>query len=230
MKSKNNDDSTKERIIKVALKQFAVDGFQKTTTRSIVAEAGVNLSAISFHFDNKEKLYLTVLQRTLDILTQNLQPIFTEIEAVEKQGLMKPEIAWGFIQAVIEAVMDKVFKYESSYEAMLMKRELLFPSEMLKTVGYRLLPLYRNLEKLFAIYTGSDDKFWAASTSYITVFMAHSYTILPQFMEYIVRKDISDPGILALMKANFKNNVITGTEAILQSHKDAIIKRKRTPF
>lgn len=230
MKSKNNDDSTKERIIKAALKQFAIDGFQKTTTRSIVAEAGVNLSAIAFHFDNKEKLYWTVLQRTFDILSQNLQPIFAEIEAVEKQDLMKPEIAWDFIQAIIGAMMEEVFKYESSYEAMLIKRELLFPSETLKTIGYRLLPLYKNLGKLFMVYTDSDDFFWAASTSYIIVFMAHSYTILPQFMEYIVRKDISDLGIVALVKANFKNSVFTATEAILQNHKNAVLKQKRTPF
>lgn len=227
MKKTNHDDSTKERIVKAALKQFAIDGFQKTTTRSIAAEAGVNLSAISFHFDNKEKLYLTVLQRTFDILTQNLQPIFTEIEAVEKQDLMTPEIAWDFIQAIMEAVMEKIFKYESSYEAMLMRRELLFPSEALKSIGSLLLPLYRNLEKLFMIYTGSNDIFWAASTSYITVSMSHSYTILPQFMEYVVRKDIRNPGVLALMKANFKNSVIMGTKAILQNHRNVIIEKQK---
>lgn len=230
MKKKDYDDSTKERLLKVALKQFAIDGFEKTTTRSIVAEADANLSAISFHFENKEKLFLAVLQRTFDIFAQSLDPIFNEIEAVEKQGLMTPDIAWNFIQAIMEAVMEKHFKYESSYETILMKRELLFPSEVFKSVSYRLLPLYRNLEKLFMIYTGSDDKFWAANYSYITVSMIHSYNMLPQFMEYIVRKDISDPGVAALVKANFRNSVISGTRSILQDRKNLVVEQKKQPI
>lgn len=228
MMSKDNDDSTKERIIKVALRQFAIDGFQKTTTRSIVAEAGVNLSAISFHFNNKEKLYLTVLQRTFDIFAQSFLPIFAEIEAVEKQGLMKSEIAWEFIHRIIEAIIEKNLKYENSYETMLMKRELLFPSEVFKTISFRLLPLHRNLEKLFMVYTDSDDIFWAACTSYIILFMVHSYVaIQPQFLENIIHKDISDPGIKALVKVNFKNSVITSTKAILQNRKDLVFEQKK---
>lgn len=227
MKKKDYDDSTKERLLKVALKQFATDGFEKTTTRSIVAEADANLSAISFHFENKEKLYLAVLKRTFDIFAQILQPIFTEIEAVEKQGMMRPDIAWEFILAIMEAVIEKNFKYVSSYENMLVKRELLFPSDVFKSVSYRLLPLYRNLEKLFMIYTGSEDKFWAANTSYIIVSMIHSYNMLPQFMEYIVRKDISDPGVVALVKANFRNSVISGTKSILQDRKNLVAEQKR---
>lgn len=227
MKKKDYDDCTKERLLKVALKQFAADGYEKATTRSIVAEADANLSAISFHFENKEKLYLAVLNRTFDMFAKNLHPIFTEIEAVEKQGLMTPDIAWDFIQAITEAVIEGHFKYESSYETLLMKRELLFPSEIFKSVSYRLLPLYRNLEKLFIIYTGSEDKFWAANYSYIIVSMIHSYNMLPQFMEYIVRKDISDPGVAALVKANFKNSVIAGTRTILQNRKNMVIEQKK---
>lgn len=54
------NDSTKEKILKVANDLFAKNGFAATPVRDIAEKADVNLAAINYHFQNKENLYWEV--------------------------------------------------------------------------------------------------------------------------------------------------------------------------
>ena len=54
---------TKEQILNVAEKLFAENGFRGTSLRSVISEAGVNLSAVHYHFGSKEELFRAVVQR-----------------------------------------------------------------------------------------------------------------------------------------------------------------------
>ncbi|MBS81032.1 CerR family C-terminal domain-containing protein [Variovorax sp. Varisp41] len=47
----------RQRLLYTALRLFAQKGFAKTSTREIVREAGVNISAISYYFGDKAGLY-----------------------------------------------------------------------------------------------------------------------------------------------------------------------------
>lgn len=55
-----SSQETKERILQNALKLFALQGFEATSTRQIAQNSNANLSAISYHFENKEGLYKAV--------------------------------------------------------------------------------------------------------------------------------------------------------------------------
>ena len=57
----NEQINTKDRLIRAGVKLFAKYGYAATSTRMIASEAGVNLSAIAFHYTNKEKLYQACL-------------------------------------------------------------------------------------------------------------------------------------------------------------------------
>lgn len=52
-----DDNNTRARLLREALRLFAAQGFAKTSTRAIAQAAGVNISAISYYFGNKEGLY-----------------------------------------------------------------------------------------------------------------------------------------------------------------------------
>lgn len=52
---------TKKRIIEVAKRVFAEKGFDGTSVRNITEEAGVNVSAIHYHFGSKEDVLLEIL-------------------------------------------------------------------------------------------------------------------------------------------------------------------------
>ena len=54
---------TKERILDTAEHLFAAHGYAATSLRSIIAEAGVNLAAVHYHFHSKEALLEAVILR-----------------------------------------------------------------------------------------------------------------------------------------------------------------------
>ncbi|MGD0359349.1 MAG: TetR/AcrR family transcriptional regulator [Bryobacteraceae bacterium] len=54
---------TKERILDTAERLFATQGYAATSLRGIIAEAGVNLAAVHYHFHSKEALLEAVILR-----------------------------------------------------------------------------------------------------------------------------------------------------------------------
>lgn len=57
-----NKDSidSKSKILKAAKKLFSQNGFDGTSTREIVKEAGVNISLISYYFGSKENVFFSL--------------------------------------------------------------------------------------------------------------------------------------------------------------------------
>jgi Transcriptional regulator len=60
--SKNNDSSTKKRILQAARLVFASRGLASATVREICTQAGANVAAVSYYYGSKEKLYISVLE------------------------------------------------------------------------------------------------------------------------------------------------------------------------
>lgn len=58
-----NTMDTKEKILNVAEQFFAERGYSGTSIRDISTEAQVNVSAINYHFSNKQTLYWSVFLR-----------------------------------------------------------------------------------------------------------------------------------------------------------------------
>ena len=72
---------TRTKILDVATKLFAQNGFSGTSLRSITAEAGTNLASIHYHFGSKEELIQTLVARIIDPLNEERASILDEIEA-----------------------------------------------------------------------------------------------------------------------------------------------------
>ncbi|MCP4725569.1 MAG: TetR/AcrR family transcriptional regulator [bacterium] len=58
-----NENSTKTKILDSAEKLFAEKGISGTSLRSIIAEAGVNLAAVHYHYGSKTELIRAVFKR-----------------------------------------------------------------------------------------------------------------------------------------------------------------------
>jgi AcrR family transcriptional regulator len=54
--------STRERVLNVARDLFTERGFDAVSVRDIVAKAGVNLGAVTYHFGSKQALYYAALE------------------------------------------------------------------------------------------------------------------------------------------------------------------------
>lgn len=60
-------DETRHKLLQAATEVFIEQGFQAARVQSIAQAAGVRLSAINYHFGNKEGLYLAVLRHHADL-------------------------------------------------------------------------------------------------------------------------------------------------------------------
>lgn len=67
MGTKKDSELTRKKLIETAGELFAQKGFSAVTIREIAAASGTNLSAINYHFRDKESLYHDVLLEACDI-------------------------------------------------------------------------------------------------------------------------------------------------------------------
>jgi AcrR family transcriptional regulator len=61
---------TKQKILDTAERLIAEQGYAATSLRHIIAEAGVNLAAIHYHFGSKEELLDEIVQRKAEPVNQ----------------------------------------------------------------------------------------------------------------------------------------------------------------
>jgi AcrR family transcriptional regulator len=104
-----NDDNarpheTKDRILDVAEKLFAAQGFAATNLRQITAEAGVNLAAVNYHFQSKDALIQAVFNCKVAPLNRDRLAMLDEIEASAGDG--PPELE-DVLRAFLAPVMGR---------------------------------------------------------------------------------------------------------------------------
>jgi AcrR family transcriptional regulator len=63
-----NADATRLDLLRAARRRFTVLGYDRTTTRDIAADAGVNVALISRYFGSKEGLFVEVVEGSAEVL------------------------------------------------------------------------------------------------------------------------------------------------------------------
>jgi AcrR family transcriptional regulator len=89
---------TKHKILDVAERLFAEQGFAATSLRHIIAEAGVNLAAIHYHFGSKEELLDELVGRFAEPVNAERIARLDRLEA-EAGGAMPP------VEPILEAFL-----------------------------------------------------------------------------------------------------------------------------
>ncbi|MDJ0725288.1 MAG: TetR/AcrR family transcriptional regulator [Prochloraceae cyanobacterium] len=75
---------TKEQILNVAEELFAEQGFAGTSLRQVIKQAGVNLSAVHYHFGSKEELFRAVVAKTAQPIVKKSLEQLAIVEAREE--------------------------------------------------------------------------------------------------------------------------------------------------
>ena len=65
-----SNQSTKERILEAASREFCDKGFKATTIRDICTRADANVASVNYHFGDKRKLYIQVLSMWMELMMQ----------------------------------------------------------------------------------------------------------------------------------------------------------------
>lgn len=111
MKSPVRDpNSTRERILDAALEKFSSQGYHDTRMDEIVDESGTSKGAIYFHFPNKERLFLALVDQFADLLERRV----TEAIQQEEEGMVR-------VQAALQACLDTFGKYRRPAKLLLVQ-------------------------------------------------------------------------------------------------------------
>ena len=133
--------ATRERILKIALHEFALKGYRQTTTRDILTKADANIAAISYYFGNKDNLYTEILKTILEKLGHILEDIAEQVTPdlnPKKSG----QVLKAFIHKLVSLVCsDKV----DADMCMIYIREYMNPSPQYKVLFADFNNLYRGI-------------------------------------------------------------------------------------
>jgi AcrR family transcriptional regulator len=77
---------TRTRVLDVAERLFAQQGFAETSLRNITSDAGVNLAAVNYHFGSKDALLFAVLERRIGPINQERLSILDQLEEEHAGG------------------------------------------------------------------------------------------------------------------------------------------------
>ncbi len=102
--------STRARILDAALSTFSRKGYHDTRLDDIVDESETSKGAIYFHFANKERLFLALVDQFADLLERRV------LEAIEGQaeGMARVQIA-------LETVLDTFGRYRRPAKILLVQ-------------------------------------------------------------------------------------------------------------
>ncbi len=76
--------NSKELLLNAAREIFAVQGYDRTSTRDIAKAAGVNISLISYHFQGKEGLYRALLEEMANAPLETVERVLKKPATIEE--------------------------------------------------------------------------------------------------------------------------------------------------
>ncbi|GAB4575176.1 MAG: hypothetical protein Kow0077_25390 [Anaerolineae bacterium] len=102
--------STKERILDAALNIFAQKGYHDTRIDEIVAEAHISKGSVYFHFPNKERLFLALVDQFADLLERRtIEAINRESEGIDR------------VRAALQTVLETFGRYRRPAKLLLVQ-------------------------------------------------------------------------------------------------------------
>jgi AcrR family transcriptional regulator len=125
---------TREKILETATRLFSTQGFANTSLSQVAKEAQVSKALIFWHFENKETLFRTALQRTLE-------PYFINV-AGDLEGLTEVDQIKRLIDEYYAFVSRNM--YSVKFLMSLILREETHPDDVVGHMN-ELHRVYRNL-------------------------------------------------------------------------------------
>ena len=105
----NKGPETKNRILDAALNIFASNGYHSSRMDDIVQEARVSKGSIYFHFPNKERLFLALVDQFADLIERNVNEAIAQEEGIDR------------VRAAIESVVGTFARYRRPAKLLLVQ-------------------------------------------------------------------------------------------------------------
>jgi len=171
-----SSDSTRQRVLEAAGEVFARVGFKAATVREIVDRAGANLSAVNYHFRDKETLYSEVLNFL----------VASSIERFPIDGGVDPQAPpEERLKAYVRNFLRRALGVgQPQWKGQLMTREMMEPSPVFDTVCERVVvPIREHLVSIVSNFLDDPVRISLAVNSIIAqcVFYKQYERFAPRF-------------------------------------------------
>lgn len=140
------------RLLEAALKVFAVYGFEGASTRMLVKEAGVNISAIPYYFGGKEGLYEAVIRHIISMALEDRGEKAVALRAALDSGTLTQDHARVLLHDFISGFGDFLLGERASlYMAQIIVREQMRPSPVFDILYEEMMrPVHETFTRLVA--------------------------------------------------------------------------------
>jgi AcrR family transcriptional regulator len=101
-------EEARQRLIAAGLEVFGRYGYEAASTRQIAERAGVNLSAITYHYGNKAGLYNAVVATIAERMSRPLVPLLAEVNTALEASSLTPEEAARWLEEVLDALAKRI--------------------------------------------------------------------------------------------------------------------------
>jgi AcrR family transcriptional regulator len=211
---------TKDRIMDVAERLFADQGFAATSLRQITAEAGVNLAAVNYHFKSKEALLSAVIERTLGPINQRRMELVDQIEACSGDGRIDlRDAVMAFMRPAFEAKSKAIRADTMRHFPRLMARVMAEPGEWVAPV---LLPALHQITNrfmpLFQRAMGIDNRTTVLWGAQFAIGCMTRCLIAPEFIQTITGQAVP-PETPEQMLDRLVAFVVGGMQALAEREK-----------
>lgn len=200
--------NTEQKIMEVAAKLFAKNGFDGASTREICKQAGVNISLISYYFGGKEELYKKIVENIVQRLINYAQENILKGNSPEILEKLSKEEKIQMLFRAMEAIIDYFYSDKiSTEELMIIFREQMTSSVALNSFGYQIF------KKLLASILEKDENDKEVVFRCLSIVgQMNSARLLTQFSLKFLNQDKFTPEDVQLIK----HIAISQTNAILK--------------
>ena len=205
---KELNKNTEQKIIEVATKLFAKDGFDGASTREICKQAGVNISLISYYFGGKKELYEKIVSGMVTNIISHMKSNmgFHEIPVDFNQFSNQEKKEYLF--KALSFIVDYFYSDKISDDAiMIFYREQITQNVTLNAMGYNVF------RKLLASILNKDENDKEVIFRCITIIgQIHSARVFKQFSLNVMNQDTYSQEDIDL----FKKLILSQIKAVLK--------------
>jgi AcrR family transcriptional regulator len=146
----SRDTATRARLLGAAMRLFARDGFRHVTVRDIAKEAQANIAAVNYHFGDKLKLYLNVVQAAIDQVRADIDQTMNTPPSMTPEAKLRHYLRASFARVLVD-------DDQRSDVQRLFRQEMMAPSPAAELIIDRVVrPRLRWLAQVVAEILGAE--------------------------------------------------------------------------
>ncbi len=153
--NKSRGEETREKLLLVATRLFAVNGFKGVSMRNLAKEADINIATVGYHFGGKLGLYEAIIQDVIDHKHEfffSREDLAAQISMLESGEISKSGLVRWYFSFIINAIIADP---QVEWASLILSREFAEPSELYPLLERDLLlPTFDDLTVLLGAVMG----------------------------------------------------------------------------